>query len=138
VYNKTGLSQEQITCTGHAIECRIYAEDPADGFMPDCGPIIEFRYPAGEGITFYTHIGEIARGQEPFTVPEFYDHHLASLVVHAENREKCIERTVKALGTIVLKGIRNNIPFLNRILAAEDFKSGTYDTTLVEKILASG
>lgn len=138
VYNKAGLSQEQIGCAGHAIECRIYAEDPANGFMPDCGPITEFRYPGGEGITFYTHIGEIAAAEEAFRVPEFYDHHIASLVVHAENREKCIERTVSALGKIVLKGIKNNIAFLGRILVTEDFKSGVYDTTLVEKMLASG
>jgi acetyl-CoA carboxylase biotin carboxylase subunit len=137
VYNKAGLSQEQISCAGHAIECRIYAEDSADDFMPDCGPITEFRHPSGEGITFYTHIGEIAGGQEAFKVPEFYDHHIASLVVHAESREKCIERTVNALGTIVLKGIKNNIAFLGKILVAEDFKSGIYDTTLVERILAS-
>jgi acetyl-CoA carboxylase biotin carboxylase subunit len=138
VYNKAGLSQEQIACAGHSIECRIYAEDSANGFMPDCGPITEFRHPSGEGITFYTHIGEIARDQEAFRVPEFYDHHIASLVVHAENRDRCIERTVNALGHIVLKGIKNNIAFLNRILVTEDFKSGAYDTTLVEKMLSSG
>jgi acetyl/propionyl-CoA carboxylase alpha subunit len=136
VYNKIGLSQEQIVCSGHAIECRIYSENPADGFIPDNGPITEFRHPTGDGVTFYSHIGEIAPGDEPFTVPEFYDHHLASLVVHAETREKCIDRTARALGAIVLKGIRHNIAFLGTILAHPEFKSGTYDTTLVDKMLA--
>jgi acetyl-CoA carboxylase, biotin carboxylase subunit len=136
VFRRSGLSQEQIVCNGHAIECRIYSENPADGFIPDNGPITELRYPAGDGVTFYSHIGEIAPGDEPFTVPEFYDHHLASLVVHAESREKCIDRTARALGAIVLKGIRNNIAFLGTILAHPEFKSGTYDTTLVDKMLA--
>jgi len=136
VFHRSGLSQEQIACAGHAIECRIYSENPADGFIPDCGPITEFRHPKGDGVTFYTHIGEIAPGDEPFTVPEFYDHHLASLVVHAENREKCIDRTARALGAIVLKGIRHNVAFLGTILAHPEFKSGTYDTTLVDKMLA--
>jgi acetyl-CoA carboxylase biotin carboxylase subunit len=138
VYNKTGLSQDQVVASGHAIECRIYAEDPADGFMPDTGPIVAFRYPAGEGVTFYTHIAEIVDGGEPYRVPEFYDHHLASLVVHAENRDKCIDRTLAALDRIALKGIKNNREFLKKILMTPEFRSGAYDTTLVEKLLASG
>jgi acetyl-CoA carboxylase biotin carboxylase subunit len=125
-------SQEQLTQRGHAIECRIYAEDPANGFLPSTGKLLQYIEPKGPGI----------RVDSGFTVGDevthFYDPLLAKLVVYAENRETAIQKMQAALKDFIVHGVVTNIDFMQSVLAHEDFAHGEVTTRWVEKNLESG
>jgi len=118
--------QEQLTQRGHAIECRIYAEDPGDGFLPSTGVLLQFIEPRGPGIRVDSgfRAGDI--------VTHFYDPMLAKLIVHAENREAAIQRMRSALKDFVVHGVVTNIDFLQALLAHPDFTNGKVSTRWVE------
>jgi acetyl-CoA carboxylase biotin carboxylase subunit len=120
-------TQADVTQRGHAIECRIYAEDPAQDFLPQAGPLLMYREPAGPGIRVD---GGVAEGGE---VSVFYDPLLAKLIVSGETREAAIARTVAALGQYIVLGIRTNIPFLLNILRAPRFQSGEVHTGFLDE-----
>ena len=125
--NKIPFKESEITFNGHAIESRIYAEDPVR-FFPSPGTISEYKEPTGEGVRVDSGYGE--KG----VVSQFYDPLVAKLITSGENREKAIERMVKALGEYNIKGIKTNIDFLKKVFTAPLFLNGGYDTHFIEKM----
>jgi acetyl/propionyl-CoA carboxylase alpha subunit len=121
------VSQADLRQTGHAMECRIYAEVPEENFRPDVGSISIFRTPAGPGVRLDSGV------QEGSEVTFHYDPMLAKLIVWAGSREACIDRMSRALTEFVLLGVRNNIEFLNRIVSHEEFRRGHIDTQFIER-----
>lgn len=118
--------QNQLTQHGHAIECRIYAEDPANGFLPSTGKLLQFIEPRGPGI----RVDSGFRAGD--TVTHFYDPMLAKLIVHAENREASTQKMGAALRDYVIHGVTSNIDFLQDVLAHPDFAEGKVSTRWVE------
>jgi len=119
-------SQEQLTQRGHAIECRVYAEDPANGFLPSTGKLLQYIEPRGPGIRVDS--GFSADDE----VTHFYDPLLAKLIVHAEDRETAIQRMQAALREFIVHGVITNIDFLQDVLAHPDFVNGQVTTHWVE------
>jgi len=124
------IRQEEIRIRGHAIECRIYAEDPDNSFFPSQGRINCLRTPGGPGVRDDSGIYE---GCE---VPVYYAPLLAKLVIWAGTRERCISRARRALSEYVIKGIRTTIPFSQRVMKNEHFMAGDYDTTFIDTTFA--
>ncbi len=122
-------TQESLTQRGHAIECRVYAEDPAAGFLPQAGRLLLYREPSGPGIRVDAGIVE---GRE---VPVTYDPMLAKLTVHAETRAAAIDRAIVALRQYAVLGIRTNIAFLIRVLDHPSFRSGDLHTGFIDQHL---
>lgn len=120
------LKQSDITKTGHAIECRIYAEDPEDQFLPSTGHLSRHRIPAGPGIRVDAGI------EEGMDVAIYYDPMISKLSVHAENRERAIERMIRALDEYEISGMRTTIPFCKYTLQHDNFRKGIYDTHFVQ------
>jgi acetyl/propionyl-CoA carboxylase alpha subunit len=119
-------SQEALTQRGHAIECRIYAEDPANGFLPSTGRLLQYIEPRGPGIRVDAGF---RRGDE---VTHFYDPMLAKLIVHAEDRALAVQKMLRALREYVVHGVTTNLDFLQAVLAHPDFASGRVSTRWVE------
>ena len=119
--------QEEIKQIGHAIECRIYAEDPDNNFMPSPGFISGLRLPGGPGVRVDS--GVYSRGD----VPLFYDPMVAKLVVWDETRRDAIERMKRALKEFVVKGIKTTIPFHQKVMRNEDFINGKISTEFIDK-----
>ena len=117
---------------GHAIECRINAEDPEHGFRPAPGTITAFHAPGGPGVRVDTHI------YAGYVVPPFYDSLLAKLIAWGKTREEARMRAYHALEEFVLEGVPSTAPFLRKMLAHPDFVSGKIDTGFVERFLARG
>lgn len=118
--------QSQLSQRGHAIECRIYAEDPANNFLPSTGQLLQYIEPRGPGI----RVDSGFRAGD--TVTHFYDPMLAKLIVHAENRETAIQKMRAALRDFVVHGVVTNIDFLQDVLAHPDFADGKVSTRWVE------
>ena len=118
--------QEQLSQRGHAIECRIYAEDPANGFLPSTGKLLQYIEPRGPGIRVDSGF---TAGDE---VTHFYDPLLAKLIVHAEDREAAIQRMQAALREFIVHGVVTNIDFLQSVLSHLDFQNGEVTTRWVE------
>jgi acetyl-CoA carboxylase biotin carboxylase subunit len=121
--------QKDIAPSGHAIECRINAEDPDAKFAPRAGRISLFFPPAGEGIRVDTH------AYAGYRVPPQYDSLVAKLIVKGADRNDAVERMRRALGDFILEGIPSTIPFHRRVLDHERFLSGEHDTTFVDEEL---
>jgi acetyl-CoA carboxylase biotin carboxylase subunit len=111
---------------GHAIECRINAEDPVS-FAPSPGRISALNLPGGFGVRVDTHI------YEGYVVPPNYDSLLAKLIVHAEDREAAIRRMRRALDEFVVEGIKTNLSFHRKLLDHPDFLQGRLDTHFLER-----
>jgi acetyl-CoA carboxylase biotin carboxylase subunit len=120
------FEQSHFTQRGHAIECRIYAEDPANGFLPSTGSLLQYIEPRGPGIRVDSGY---AAGSE---VTHFYDPLLAKLIVHGESREFAIQRMQAALKDFVVHGVVTNINFLKAVLSHSDFMNGSVTTRWVE------
>ena len=118
---------DDVELRGHAIECRINAEDPYHDFRPTPGKITTFHPPGGLGIRVDTHV------YGGYTVPPFYDSLIAKLIVRARTRDEAIERARLALEMFVIEGIQTTIPFLQEVLDHPDFRSGDYDTHFLER-----
>ena len=114
--------QSSLSQRGHALECRIYAEDPSQDFLPQAGPLAMYREPEGPGIRVD---GGVVEGGE---VSVYYDPMLAKLIVAAETRTAAIARAIAALRRYVVLGIRTNIPYLLAVLQHPRFLSGDLDT----------
>lgn len=128
---KFPFKQTDFTQHGHAIECRVYAEDPANGFLPSTGKLLQFIEPKGPGIRVDSGF---AKEKE---VTHFYDPLLAKLIVHAENRETAIQRMQTALRDFIVHGVVTNIDFMQAVLAHDDFAKGKVSTKWVEQNLDS-
>lgn len=126
-----GLSvrQEDVVLSGHAIECRINAEDPARDFVPVPGRITRWRAPEGEGIRLDTHMSEGA------SIPPFYDSMIGKLIVHAETRGQAIDRLTGALDSFEVEGVPTTIPLHRQILREEAFRKNTIHTRWLEQDL---
>jgi acetyl/propionyl-CoA carboxylase alpha subunit len=120
------FEQSHFTQRGHAIECRVYAEDPANGFLPSTGKLLQFIEPRGPGIRVDSGF---ATGSD---VTHFYDPLLAKLIVHAEDRASAIQRMQAALQEFVIHGVVTNIDFLQAVLSHPDFANGLVTTRWVE------
>ncbi|MGH8646906.1 MAG: acetyl-CoA carboxylase biotin carboxylase subunit, partial [Gammaproteobacteria bacterium] len=118
--------QQDITIRGHAVECRINAEDP-DTFMPSPGTITLYHPPGGPGIRVDTHI------YEGYQVPPYYDSLIGKLIAHGESRESAFARMTNALTEIVIDGIKTNIPLHREMFNDAAFRVGGIDIHYLEK-----
>jgi acetyl-CoA/propionyl-CoA carboxylase biotin carboxyl carrier protein len=125
------FTQSALTQRGHAIECRIYAEDPARGFIPQAGTVLLYQEPQGPGIRVDSWIEEGA------VVPVHYDPLLAKLIVWGETREAARRRAIAALRNYAILGIKTNIPFLLQILEHQDFVDASIDTGFLDREAAT-
>jgi acetyl-CoA carboxylase biotin carboxylase subunit len=121
------FTQEGLSQRGHAIECRIYAEDPSQGFLPQAGTLERYSEPQGPGIRVDSGVRQ---GSE---VSVFYDPMLAKLIVHAETRDVARRRALTALGSYRIGGIRTNIELLKQILSHPQFVNGSIDTGFLDR-----
>ncbi len=128
------LAQAEVMLRGHAIECRINAEDPARGFAPSAGRITRFAadLEAGPGrVRLDTHV---AAGYE---IPGWYDSLIAKLIAWGETREEALETMRRAIVRLEIVGVKTTIPLHLDLLASGEFRSGTYDTGLLERLLGA-
>ncbi|MDD2445731.1 MAG: acetyl-CoA carboxylase biotin carboxylase subunit [Clostridia bacterium] len=124
-----GYKQSDIKIKGHAIECRINAEDPLNNFCPSPGIIKNLVLPGGNGVRIDSHI------YSSYIIPPYYDSLLAKLIVHGNTRKEAIKKMRCALEEFVIDGVKDNIEFLYIIMHNSDFVKGNYDTNLIKKIL---
>jgi acetyl-CoA carboxylase biotin carboxylase subunit len=127
---KLSLTQDQLRPRGHAIECRIYAEDPTRNFAPSPGVIRYLNLPQGPGVRNENGV------YSGYTVPVFYDPMLSKLVCHGATREETILRMKRALAEYRVDGIQTSIPFLTTIMDDADFHAAKFDTSYIEQLLA--
>jgi acetyl-CoA carboxylase biotin carboxylase subunit len=123
---KLPIRQEDVKLIGHAIECRINAENPDRGFMPSPGKITTYHVPGGPGVRVDSHC------YEEYVIPPFYDSMIAKLITWAPTREECIARMRRALDEFVIEGIATTIPFHRAVMDSEEFLRGTFGTNFVE------
>ncbi len=123
--------QQDILRRGHAIEARLYAEDPAHNFMPSPGRIVDLVFPEGPGVRVDAGV---AAG---FEVPRYYDPMIAKIIVWAEDRERARRRLLRALQETAVKGITTNGAFLRRLLDCRPFIDGSYHTGTVTELLGA-
>ncbi len=120
-------TQEQIGQRGHAIEARVYAEDPARGFLPQAGRLDAYREPRWPGVRVDSGVIE---GSE---ISVYYDPMIAKVIATAESRELAIRKLAAALREFTIEGVRTNIPFLVRILELDEFRAGRIDTAFLDR-----
>ena len=124
------VSQKDVKITGHAIECRINAENPEKNFMPCPGLITNVHVPGGNGVRVDTHI------YNDYKVPANYDSMLMKLIVHGKDRTEAIAKMRSALGELIIEGIETNVDFQFDILSHEAYQSGDIDTDFIPKYFA--
>ena len=121
-----GYTQDEVQIVGHAIECRINAEDPVK-FTPSPGKITAFNIPGGPGVRVDTAV------YPGYVVPPYYDSMIAKLIVHARTRDLAIARMQRALDMMVIEGIKTTIPLHRAIMADENFQKGNFSTKFMEE-----
>jgi 3-methylcrotonyl-CoA carboxylase alpha subunit len=126
---KLPLRQQEIAFAGHAIEARLYAEDPDNGFLPSTGPIVALEFPADIRVE-----SGVEKGGE---VTPFYDPMIAKLIAHAPTREAALDRLADALDRTLVAGVRTNLAFLGALCRAESFRDGKVDTGFIDRNLAA-
>lgn len=125
---KLPLTQDRVRFSGHAVEARIYAEDPEHDFLPSTGPIVAMQFPADIRVD----AGVAAGGQ----VSPYYDAMIAKLIAHAPARDAALHRLAQALDRTLIAGVRTNIAFLGNLCRADAFKRGVVDTGYIDGHLA--
>jgi len=125
--NEISFKQEDVKITGHSIECRIYAEDVRNNFMPSTGTLTEHSAPAGPGVRLDTGF---KKGSQ---ISIYYDPMIAKLVLWAPDRKTAIDRTLRALGEYQISGVITNIYFLKKVIESKLFISGNFDITYIDK-----
>jgi pyruvate carboxylase subunit A len=120
------IRQQDVTLQGHAIQCRINAEDPRNNFRPSTGTITAYLSPGGIGVRIDGAV------YKDYTVPPYYDALLAKLTVRGRTWDETVSRMHRSLEEYVLRGIKTTIPFLQRIMAEPDFRAGRFDTSYLE------
>lgn len=119
------FSQNEIKIHGHAIEVRVYAEDPENDFLPDNGNLIIYRPPKGAGV-------RVDDGyEEGTTIPVDYDPLIAKLITYGENRTEAMERMKRAIGEFQVSGLKNTLAFCDAVMRDHDFISGNFDTHFI-------
>ncbi|MFL5539957.1 MAG: acetyl/propionyl/methylcrotonyl-CoA carboxylase subunit alpha, partial [Longimicrobiaceae bacterium] len=124
------LPDHVIQLRGHAIECRINAEDPARNFAPSPGTIATFHPPGGPGVRVDTHM------YAGYRVPPFYDSLLMKLIVHAATRDEAIARMRRALAETVIEGVHTTLPFLQAVMDHPGFVAGDVDTRFLDRMMS--
>ncbi len=127
--NPLSWTQDEIQINGHAIECRINAEDPSKNFMPQPGTIDIWRLPGGPGVRVETHV------REGYRIPPNYDSMIGKLIVHGRDRNEAIARTRAALSEMRVSPIATTIPLLQQLLNHHSFVSAEFDINWVERLL---
>ena len=127
---KLSLRQEDVKQTGHAIECRVYAEDPDRNFMPCPGLITSLRTPGGPGVRDDSGVFE------GFEIPIHYDPIISKLVAWGKNREEAVARMKRALREYVVTGVKTTIPFHIRVMNNRHFLEGDFDTNFIDKVFS--
>jgi acetyl-CoA carboxylase biotin carboxylase subunit len=128
---RLGYDQADICIKGHAIECRINAEDP-DTFMPTPGRVTAYHAPGGPGVRVDSAL------YAGYTVPPYYDSLVAKLIVHAPTRAQAISRLTRALEEFAVLGIKTTLPLHQRIVQDADFQAGNYTIHWLERFVAAG
>ncbi|MDH5682752.1 MAG: acetyl-CoA carboxylase biotin carboxylase subunit [Spirochaetota bacterium] len=123
---KLSMSQDNIRFLGHAIECRINAEDPYKGFTPSAGKINSFHIPGGFGVRVDSHV------YTEYEIPPYYDSLIAKLIVWGDNREEAIRRMNRSLDEFIIEGISTTIPFHSQVMKDKKFLKGEYSTHYIE------
>jgi acetyl-CoA carboxylase biotin carboxylase subunit len=118
-----------VPARGHAIECRVYAEDPDEGFLPSPGSITHLRAPSGPGIR--DDSGAVAGS----AVPTFYDPLISKVIAWAPDRRGAVSRMVRALNEYDVRGIKTTIGFCRELLSSTEFRDGNFDTTTVDQMI---
>ncbi len=126
---KLSLRQENINFKGHAIECRINAEDPESNFVPFPGKIEFLNLPGGPGVRVDTQI------YSGYNIPSYYDSLLAKLIVKRETRQECIKTLKRALDEFMIEPIKTTIPFYKKIIEDGEFIAGKYHTHFLDKFI---
>jgi acetyl/propionyl-CoA carboxylase alpha subunit len=123
---KLTLKQKDLIQRGHAIECRIYAENPSNGFLPSIGTLTKVESPTGPNVRNDTGI------HTGMKITPYYDPMLAKLVVSSENREECINKMIWALSRYVVLGVTTNVSFLKKVINHDEFKKGNITTHFID------
>jgi acetyl-CoA carboxylase biotin carboxylase subunit len=124
---KLPFKQEDLSIRGHAVEVRVYAEDPANNFLPDIGTLTTYQRPQGHGIRVDDGF------EQGMTIPFYYDPMIAKMICHDETRERAIEKTIRAIDEYEITGIETTLGFCRYVMKHEAFRSGNFDTKFVEK-----
>lgn len=124
---KLNISQEDVVCFGHSIECRINAEDVQAGFIPSPGKVEKYIAPGGLGIRIDSHV------YQGYEISPHYDSMIGKLIVHGITREEAIQKMKRALEEYFIEGVNTTIPFYLEILENEKYKNGTVTTKFIEE-----
>lgn len=124
---KIPFRQEDLKINGHAMEVRVYAEDPANNFLPDIGTLKKYRRPQGHGIRIDDGF------EEGMAIPFYYDPMIAKMICHADTREAAIEKTIRAIDEYHITGVETTLGFCKFVMKHEAFRSGNFDTKFVEQ-----
>ena len=125
---RLSLPMRELHLRGHALECRINAEDPDNNFMPSPGLITEYNVPGGQGIRVDTH------AYSGYKIPPYYDSMIAKIIAHGKDRAEAIAKMKRALDEFVIEGVKTTIPIHKKILENENFLNSNYSTTFIEKM----
>jgi acetyl-CoA carboxylase biotin carboxylase subunit len=124
---KLSFTQEDLKINGHALEVRVYAEDPSNNFLPDIGKLKTYRRPQGLGV-------RVDDGyEEGMDIPIYYDPMIAKLITHGKDREEAINRMLRAIDDYKITGVETTLPFCSFVLKHPAFTSGNFDTHFVKK-----
>ncbi|MBX2969332.1 MAG: acetyl-CoA carboxylase biotin carboxylase subunit [Cyclobacteriaceae bacterium] len=124
---KLPFAQNDLRLHGHAIEVRVYAEDPANNFLPDIGTLKTYQRPQGNGIRVDDGF------EQGMSIPFYYDPMIAKLICHAETRELAMDKTIRAIEEYEITGVETTLGFCKYVMQHEAFRSGNFDTKFVEK-----
>ncbi len=125
---KLDVRQKDIEIKGHAIECRINAEDWEKNFMPNPGKVEVFHLPGGPGIRIDSHV------YQQYQIPPFYDSLIAKLIAYGRDREEALARMNRALDEFFIEGVKTTIPFHKKLINHPDFVSGKFDTGFLDRV----
>jgi propionyl-CoA carboxylase alpha chain len=123
---KLPFRQEDLSINGHAIEVRVYAEDPANNFLPDIGTLTTYKRPQGNGIRVDDGF------EQGMTIPFYYDPLIAKMICHAQTRDQAIDKTVRAIDEYEITGVETTLAFCRFVMQHKAFRSGNFDTRFVE------
>ena len=120
-------TQEDVKLSGHAIECRINAENPSKQFRPSPGVITDVYFPGGKGVRIDTAV------YNGYEIPPYYDSMLAKLIVHAKTRKEAIAKMKSALGEVIITGVDTNVDYQYEIIGHPDYQAGNVDVEFISK-----
>jgi acetyl-CoA carboxylase, biotin carboxylase subunit len=124
---KLPFAQNDLTIHGHAVEVRVYAEDPTNNFLPDIGTLKTYKRPQGHGVRVDDGF------EQGMAIPFYYDPMIAKMICHDETRERAIEKTIRAIDEYEITGLETTLGFCRMVMKHEAFRSGDFDTKFVEK-----